>query len=182
MKQLILIIFLFGASLASGSSEYTMFYIPTTHGIVKPPEKANIQFKQFIEHLGLIESSNRWQVVNSIGMMGKYQFSQATLERLGYYGITPEKFKADPSIFPESVQEQAMRELVKTNQHQLKKFAQYIGQVINGVLITEAGLLGAAHLAGVGGVQKYLASNHNATDRNGSSVQKYLKEFQGYSV
>jgi hypothetical protein len=72
--------------------------------------------------------------------------------------------------------------LVKSNRHQLQKFAQYVGQVINGILITEAGLLAASHLAGVGGVQKYLTSNHNATDMNGSSVQKYLKEFQGYSV
>jgi hypothetical protein len=82
MKQLILILFLFGASLASGSSEYTSFFIESVHPIIKPPEKVGIQFKQFIDHLGLIESSNRWKIVNPIGMMGLYQFSQKTLEGL----------------------------------------------------------------------------------------------------
>jgi hypothetical protein len=182
MKQLILILFLFGASIASGSSDFVTLYVVQVHAIAAPVERISVQYKSFIEHMGMIESSNRWMVCNSIGCMGKYQFTQATLEKLGYHNITPAKFRADPTIFPEEMQERAMRDLVKDNQHQLKRFAHYIGQVIGGVLITEAGLLGAAHLAGVGGVQKYLTSNVNATDINGSSVQKYLREFQAYSV
>jgi hypothetical protein len=182
MKNLLLIILLCGACLASGNSDYPSVSIMVCHPIIKAPERAEIQFKLFASHLSLIESSNDWKVVNSLGMMGKYQFSPATLEILGYHNITPERFKADPSIFSEAMQEQALRDLMQYNERYLKKFASFIGQIINGTLITKAGLLGAAHLAGVGGVQKFLTSAHNATDINGTSVQRYLTEFQNYNV
>lgn len=181
MKNLLLIILLCGASLASGNSDFPSVYILVCHPIIKAPEKAEINFKLFASHLGLLESSGDWKVVNSLGAIGKYQFMPSTLEKLGYH-ITPEAFKADPSIFTEKMQEQALRDLIQNNSRCLKKFVQYIGQVINGTLITKAGLLGAAHLAGVGGVEKFLTSNHNATDRNGTSVQHYLNEFSKYSV
>jgi hypothetical protein len=181
MKTLILITLLFGASLASGLSDYPSVYIMVCHPIIKAPEKADIQFKLFASHLGLLESHGDWKIINSLGAMGKYQFMPSTLEKLGYH-ITPEAFKANPAIFNESMQEQALRDLVQNNSRCLRKFAQYIGQVINGTFITKAGLLGAAHLAGIGGVQKFLTSNHNATDINGSSVQKYLNEFQNFTV
>jgi hypothetical protein len=182
MKNLILIIFLCGASLASGLSDYPSLYISASRPIIVPPARVEINFKMFISHLGLIESSNNWKIVNSIGMIGKYQFAQKTLENLGYYGITPEKFKANPDIFPEAMQEQALRDLIRYNERCLRKFTSFIGQIINGTLITKAGLLGAAHLAGVGGVMRFLTSSHNARDCNGASVQRYLTEFQSYSV
>jgi hypothetical protein len=182
MKQLILILLLLSISLASGSSDHVTLYIEQVHPIVKPPERVDIQFRLFIEHLGLIESSNQWKVINSIGCMGKYQFTATTLELLGYHGITPERFRADPSVFPEQMQERALKDLIAHNLHYLSKFTQYIGHVVNGVQITRAGLIAASHLGGVGGVQRFLTSNHNATDMNGSSIQTYLKEFQGYSV
>ena len=182
MKCLIFIFLLLSISLASGSSDRVTLYIEQSHPIVKPPERVDVQFRLFIEHLGLIESSNQWQAINPIGMMGKYQFSTATLELLGYHGITPERFRSDPTVFPEQMQERALRDLIAHNLHYLSKFTQYIGQVVNGVRITRAGLIAASHLGGVGGVQRFLTSNHNATDMNGSSVQKYLKEFSQYNV
>jgi hypothetical protein len=182
MKYLVLVLLLFSIPLASGSSECRTLFIAKMHGIIKAPEKINLQYQSFIEHLGLVESSNNWRVVNPIGMMGKYQFSAKTLEDLGYHGITPARFKADPNIFPVAMQERALKDLIAKNLHSLTKFTQYIGQVVNGVLITRAGLVAASHLAGVGGVQRYLTSNHNATDMNGSSVQHYLQEFQAYTV
>lgn len=182
MKQLIFVMLLLSISLASGSSEWVTLWVPQSHPVVKPPERVDVQFRLFVEHLGLIESSNRWQVVNDIGCMGKYQFTQATLELLGYHNITPERFRADPSVFPEVMQERALKDLIAHNLHYLSKFTQYIGRVVNGVRITRAGLIAASHLGGVGGVQRFLTSGHNATDLNGTSVQKYLKEFQEYNV
>ncbi|MGD0340335.1 MAG: hypothetical protein ABSA76_01320 [Bacteroidales bacterium] len=182
MKNLLLIVLLCGASLVSGNSDYPVLYVLRVHPIIKTPERAEIQFKLFASHLSLLESSGDWKIINSLGMLGKYQFSVSTLEILGYHNITPEKFKADPSIFSEAMQEQALRDLMQYNERYLKRFASFIGQIINGTLITKAGLLGAAHLAGVGGVQRFLTSAHNATDINGSSVQKYLNEFQNYNV
>jgi hypothetical protein len=182
MKTLILITLLFGASLASGVSDYPSLYIPASKPIVVASMRAEINFRLFIEHLGLIESSNDWKIVNPFGAMGKFQFLQTTLEMLGYNGITPDKFRVDPNIFPEKVQEQALEDLIQYNERCLRNFTQYIGQVINGVHITKAGLIAASHLAGPGGVIKFLTGVHNAKDKNGSSVQRYLTEFQSYNV
>lgn len=182
MKKLFFLILFLGIFIASGSSDLHILYLPTPVPIIKPPERADVQYKRFVDHLGLIESANQWKVVNPIGCMGKYQFAQATLEYLGYEGITPERFKANPDIFPERMQEEVLKELIQQNTKALKKFKAFIGQTINGVVITQAGLIGAAHLAGVGGVQKFLTSNHNPTDCNGSSVQTYLQEFQNYNI
>ena len=118
MKQLIFVMLLLSISLASGSSEWVTLWVPQSHPVVKPPERVDVQFRLFVEHLGLIESSNRWQVVNDIGCMGKYQFTQATLELLGYHNITPERFRADPSVFPEVMQERALKDLIAHNGEQ----------------------------------------------------------------
>ena len=182
MKSLFLIILFLGVTLASGSSEYHTFYIMRVHAIIKAPDKIEIQFKAFADRLGLIESSGDYKIVNSLGAIGKYQFLASTLKILGY-DITPEAFRDNPNIFPPQMQEQALRDLIQYNQSQLKKFVSYIGQVIDGTKVTKAGLLAAAHLAGVGGVEKFLTGSHlNVKDMNGSSVQKYLNEFQNYSI
>ena len=59
-----------------------------------------------------------------------------------------------------------------------------IGKKINGIKITESGILAAAHLAGAGNVKKYLRSNGKNTfkDAYGSSMQHYLKQFSGYDT
>jgi hypothetical protein len=182
MKKLIFIIMFFGVFHASGTTDTPIIYIEMSNPIIKPPEKAEIQYKLFTQHLGLIESNNNLIAVNQIGMMGKYQFSCSTLDYLGYKGITPEKFRDNPGIFPEYLQEEALRDLIRFNERCLKKFTSYIGTVVNGVRITKAGLIAASHLAGAGGVQHYLTNNHNATDMNGASIQSYLAEFQNFTI
>ena len=115
--------------------------------------------------------------------MGLYQFKQSTLERLGFYGITPEEFEKNPNIFPIELQEEALKALIKTNATDLKEiFNDYIGQTIKGVKITKSGLLAAAHLAGVGGVEKFLKEDKNPKDKNGTSVACYLKKFENYNI
>lgn len=58
------------------------------------------------------------------------------------------------------------------------------GRVINGVEITESGLLAAAHLAGAGSVKKYLRSNgtNGFKDGFGTSLRSYIKKFGGFDV
>ena len=55
---------------------------------------------------------------------------------------------------------------------------------MNGVKITESGILAAAHLSGAGNVKKYLRSNglKNLSDAYGSSIKSYMKNFAGYDV
>lgn len=183
MKTLFLTISLFlGVTFAAGSSDYVTLYIQQVHAIIKAPEKAEIQFKAFAEHLGLLESSGDWKIINSIGAIGKYQFMPSTLENMGYH-ITSKAFRGNPNIFNEAMQEQALRDLMSYNNYCLKKFACYIGRVVAGTMVTKAGLFAAAHLAGIGGVEKFLTGDHrNIKDINGTSVQKYLQEFQNFTI
>jgi hypothetical protein len=129
--------------------------------------------------LGFSESSNKWDVCNKYGYMGKYQFHQTTLESLGYFGITPELFRSNPNIFPPTLQEKALEDLMKHNNAILKN---YIGRTIGNIQITKSGLLAAAHLAGVGGVIDFFENNKNYKDANGTSVATYLKKFQNYNI
>jgi hypothetical protein len=59
-----------------------------------------------------------------------------------------------------------------------------VGRRINGIRITESGILAAAHLAGAGSVKKYLRSNgvDNFTDAYGTNIEHYLKKFAGYDT
>jgi hypothetical protein len=181
-KCMITILLILGVYFSCGSSDYPVVYIAQAKSIIKPPDKVEIQYELFIKHLGLLESGNDWTVVNVRGCMGRYQFASGTLDYLGYHGITPEKFKANPSIFPPAMQEQALRDLIRFNENALKQVSHYIGMVVKGVLITKAGLIGAAHLAGAGGVMKFLTSANNPTDMNGTSVSTYLREFQRFTI
>jgi hypothetical protein len=139
------------------------------------------EFNRWKKDLGFKESSGEWTIYNKIGCIGTYQFRIATLEYLGYYGITFEKFKTNPEIFPPELQEEAFRSLISFNELALKQFEQYIGQTIRGVLITRSGLLAAAHLGGIGGVKSFLNNKKNMKDMNGTSISDYLLKFQGYN-
>jgi len=140
------------------------------------------EFDRWKKDLGFKESSRDWTIYNEIGCIGTYQFQVATLEFLGYSGITFEKFKTNPEIFPAELQEEVLRALISYNERALKQFEQYIGQTIRGVLITQSGLLAAAHLGGIGGVKSFLINNKNPHDMFGTSVSDYLQKFQGYNI
>ena len=60
----------------------------------------------------------------------------------------------------------------------------FVGKHIGGVLITESGILAAAHLAGPGSVKKFLRSYGaiGFTDAYGTSIRNYMKRFSGYDT
>ena len=57
-------------------------------------------------------------------------------------------------------------------------------KVINGIKITESGLLAAAHLGGASSVKTYLRSNgkNGFRDGFGTSLKSYIKKFNGYDT
>lgn len=59
-----------------------------------------------------------------------------------------------------------------------------MGKKINGVTVTESGILAAAHLAGAGNVKKYLRTygKYQFTDAFGTTIDLYIKKFGGYDV
>ena len=124
------------------------------------------------------ESQGKYTVVNSLGYLGKYQFGRTTLLRFKIYNTTA--FLKNPEL-----QEKAFVALCKVNKWILRKDIQRtFGKSINGIKITESGILAAAHLSGAGNVKKFLRSNgaHNFSDAYGSTIQSYLKKFSGYDV
>ncbi|MFY0629321.1 MAG: peptidoglycan-binding protein LysM [Flavobacteriaceae bacterium] len=135
-------------------------------------------FVGFKEALAFKESQGRYRVVNTLGYLGKYQFGKSTLERFRIYDT--DQFLKNPEL-----QEKAFIAYCKVNKWILRKDIQRsVGKIINGVEITESGILAAAHLSGAGNVKKYLRSNggRNLSDAYGSSISSYMKKFAGYDV
>ena len=131
----------------------------------------------FLDDLGHRESSNRYDVVNQYGYMGKYQFGNSTLKGLGY-NISKKEFLNSPDI-----QEEAIVKLLKANKKVLKRqIKKYDGQLVNGILGTESGLLAAAHLVGPGSVKKWVRNGRMFEDGNGIKLTEYIQTFNGYQL
>lgn len=131
----------------------------------------------FLQAIGQKESGNNYNVVNSFGYMGKYQFGSATLKGLGYK-VTKEEFLNNPAL-----QEEAMQALLEHNRKKLRKqIEKYCGDTVNGVYITESGILAAAHLAGQGNVKKFFRKGYEFKDGYGTTMTSYMRKFSGYEL
>ena len=129
----------------------------------------------FLYDMAERESSNRYDVVNQYGYMGAYQFGSSTLKNLGYK-VSKKEFLSNPAL-----QEEAMIKLLKANKHTLRRqIKKYDGKLVNGVLVTESGLLAAAHLVGAGSVRKWIRNGKEFKDGNGVTLESYLDKFNGY--
>lgn len=134
-----------------------------------------IGYKEAIAHK---ESLGRYKKINSIGYLGKYQFGTQTLKSIGI--VSSNDFLDNPDL-----QEQAFIVLLSKNKYELKNYIHYFeGKVIDGVKITESGILAAAHLGGTGSVKRFLNTNglRKCRDGYGTSVRSYLSDFGGYET
>ncbi len=132
----------------------------------------------FKEAIAFKESRGDYFTVNTLGYLGKYQFGSETLKMIGIYN--PNHFLNTPEL-----QEKAFLANTERNKWILRKdIERFNGKNINGVLITESGILAAAHLAGPGSVKKFLRSygSQNFADAYGSTVKTYMKKFSGYDT
>ena len=156
--------------------------IPKQDVVLVPIEikKVPIEIDQtdtFLDAIGMRESSNRYDVVNGWGYMGKYQFGKRTLKALGY-NVSRKEFLNSPFL-----QEKAMLDLLHHNRKILKSYIDYWdGRTIQGKRITESGILAAAHLAGPGNVKKFLREGKEFKDGNGTKLTSYLTQFSGYKL
>ena len=135
-------------------------------------------FVGFKEALGFKESGGDYFTVNTYGYLGKYQFGKETLKMIGIYN--PSQFLKNPEL-----QEKAFLANAERNKWILRRdIERFVGKKMNGITITESGILAAAHLSGPGSVKKYLRS-HGAdgfADAYGTTIQNYMKRFQGYDT
>tara|TARA_R110000803_G_scaffold37781_4_gene81570 strand:- start:28783 stop:29373 length:591 start_codon:yes stop_codon:yes gene_type:complete len=132
----------------------------------------------FLNDIGFRESSNNYKAVNQYGYLGKYQFGRKTLNAIGFKAVSNREFLSSPSI-----QEEAMIILLKKNKRTLRReIKKYSGKTVNGIYITESGLLAAAHLGGAGNVRKFFRKGKNFTDGNGTPITSYMELFANYKI
>jgi len=143
---------------------------------VKMPVVKN--HSKFLDDIGFRESSNNYKAVNQFGYLGKYQFGRKTLNAIGFDSISNYEFLSNPSI-----QEEAMLVLLQKNKHTLRReIKNYVGQTINGIYITESGILAAAHLGGAGNVKKFFRKGYEFKDGNGTKMTSYMVRFADYDL
>lgn len=131
----------------------------------------------FLNDIGHQESGNNYSIVNRYGYMGRYQFGKSTLKTLKIR-VSRSQFLKDTIL-----QEQAMLALLKHNKRRLQKLIdKYEGKTVHGIVVTESGLLAAAHLGGQGSVKKWFRSGRVRKDGNGVKITTYMKKFGGYTL
>ena len=135
-------------------------------------------FNGFKESLAFKESGGRYSIINKFGYLGKYQFNLNTLKM---YKITDiNKFISSPVL-----QEKIFLINVNRNKWILRKDINwFVGTFINGIEVTESGIIAAAHLSGAGNVKKYLRANgdFNKKDAFGTSISAYMSYFANYDL
>lgn len=134
-----------------------------------------IGFKEAVAHK---ESQGKYYKINTLGYMGKYQFGIETLKSIGINDSVG--FINNPRL-----QEKAFVVLLSKNKYALKDYINYYeGKIVDGVKITESGILAAAHLGGSGSVKRFLNSNgeKKCKDDYGTSVKIYMKDFGGFET
>ena len=137
----------------------------------------NTNFEFFREAIGAIESNGNYNEINTLGFLGRYQFGEGLLVDTGYYtfqgdstenqntwegtwkgkdGVnSPWDFLSSPIT-----QDKAFNESIELRWNWIERrgLDKYIGTKINGITITEAGLLAASWL-NPGGLFNFLKSN-----------------------
>ena len=135
-------------------------------------------FIGFKEAVAFKESQGEYKKINSLGYMGKYQFGLETLKTIGIHDSLA--FLRSPKL-----QEKAFVALLSKNKWELKdEIEKFSGKIISGVMITESGILAAAHLGGAGSVKRFLNSNgeRKCKDDYGTSIKSYMRDFGGYET
>ena len=172
MKKITLSIFLLltTPTLVAPTSNKQPEVIPVKTEVVK-------NMDLFLNDLGHQESGNRYDIVNRFGYMGRYQFGNSTLRTLKIK-VTRDAFLNSPDL-----QEYAMQQNLLYNKKKLQKYIdKFEGKEYKGILVTESGILAAAHLGGPGSVRKYFRSGKVMQDGNGIKITSYLKRFGGYKL
>lgn len=130
------------------------------------------------------ESGGSFTARNSVegsggtGHFGRGQFSRGRLEDAKRAGVipgdmTPEQFMASP---------EAQRRVEQWHVDDIRQgirsrgLDRFEGQTLNGVPITEQGMINVAHLGGQGGLAQFLESGgkYNPADANGTRLSDYL--------
>lgn len=152
--------------------------VPVVDHTLRAYPELGKSYVAFKEALGFKESGGDYKIINEFGYMGKYQFGRGTLKLIGI---------RDANLFLNSpeLQEAAFYANAARNKWILRRdIERFTNKVVNGIEITESGILAAAHLAGPGNVKKFLRSNgaNSFNDGFGTSIRHYFSKFGGYDT
>jgi hypothetical protein len=175
----LILIFLLFFSGNTIERDINAIYITSPQPLIYPefPEIPIYNRELFLKNLGYRESKNDYKIVNKWGYLGKYQFSPKILKYLGY-NVTKEEFLSNPPL-----QEKAMISLLKHNKHVMRRWIiKYSGKTIQGVEITESGILAATHLGGPKSVRQFLRGKNNKKDQLNTSISVYMELFKNYDL
>jgi|21_taG_2_1085346.scaffolds.fasta_scaffold85603_2 hypothetical protein len=133
----------------------------------------------FKEDMAMSESSNKSDIVNTDGFMGKYQFGDDRLT--DFKNDTGINFNKTDFLNDESLQDQVFDWHVNdiSNYIDSNDLNSFIGKTINGIKITKQGLIAGAHLGGKYGMRQFLETGgeYNPSDKNGTKISDYITKF-----
>ena len=93
------------------------------------------ELNRFLTDIGFRESGNRYDITNTWGYMGKYQFGKSTLKGLGFE-VTRKEFLNNPQL-----QEELWWRYYYITKKSYKTILIYLdGKTINGMYISESGI------------------------------------------
>lgn len=157
-------------------------------------------YSDFLHDLAVRESSLNPTAINPYGYVGLFQFGEAALQDAGYYSGDTTRANdwagtwtgaggvTSMSAFLSSPDAQVQAAVAYQNQiqtwiHNLG-LDSAIGSTINGIPITQSGLIAGAWLVGIGNLQRFINSNGAIvpTDGNGTPITSYISHFGGYSL
>jgi hypothetical protein len=141
-------------------------------------------YQEFKNDLGKRESGNNYQIINTLGFLGRFQFGKPRLYDLGFSIdgwhpkgaapkkiITKEQFLNDP-VLQDQLFDKHVISLAKTIRNKypegIKKYSL-------------SGLVAGAHLKGLGGVKEFLNGKDNA-DAYGTQISEYINKFKEYEI
>ena len=142
-------------------------------------------FPEFREAFGDRESSDRYDIVNEYGYLGRYQFGKLRLIDLGLmnragwlYGLDEDKFLKNAALQNAAFVAHVADHLRNIDRRYQTKY----GMLIEGIAATPSGLVAAAHLVGLGGVNKMIRTGIAPQDGNGVKATEYLDLFANYDL
>ena len=144
-------------------------------------------FIEFREALGMLESSGNYSCYKAEGpYFGKYQFGPARLQDLGLrdpdrewvIGLSDVKFLANSALQDATFVAHVARHLDAI----YRRYAAKFGSDLSGVTVTPSGLVGAAHLVGLGAVNRMLRTGIIPADGNGTRATKYMRILGDYDI
>lgn len=108
--------------------------------------------------------------------VGLFQFGPDRLEDARRRGIVPPETTLDDLASDGEIQARVAQWHFENHRQTLAgdRYAQFVGQEIDGIPVTQTGMLYAAHLAGLGGLSAFLNGSGDRGDQLGTRVSDYL--------